>query len=400
MILAYSHNVGFSHIKTWTAAAALPWAATHESGIVAQLSTNQRTAAMAKTPSIPSDASQPNEVFIYTAPDGATKVQLRFVGDDVLMTQAQMAELFGTSADNVGLHLKNIYAEGELEQETTTEDFSVVRSEGGRSVQRRILHYNLDAIISVGYRVSSKQATKFRQWATRILKEFTVKGHVIDVERLKDPAASDYFAELLEKIRDIRSSEANVWKRLLDLASLCSDYGQFDAKARGLIFATFQNMMHWGVTNHTAQELVVDRVNADQPHCGVAHFKGDEPTVTEALVAKNLYGEHDLKELNLLTNRVLDFFEDQTNRRLVVKLADFPRKLADFLKFDQRAVLTHAGSVSVTAAKKHVQTEMGKYKAALRATKEAEGAAAIEAMRGAAKSIGTAKKPPRKPKAK
>lgn len=355
---------------------------------------------MATDPKKPAqtNSGEPNEVFLYTAPDGSTKVQLRFVGKTVLMTQAQMAELFGVSVPTINHHLTNIFEEEELSVDQTIRSLRIVRIEGRNEVAREVKHYNLDAIISVGYRVSSKQATKFRQWATGVLTEYAVKGHVVDVERLKDPEASDYFAELLEKIREIRASEANVWKRLLDLASLCSDYDKIDATARGQIFAMFQNMMHWGVTQHTAQELVVDRVRADQPYCGVVHFKGEEPTVAEALVAKNLYGEADLRELNLLTNRVLDFFEDQTNRRLVVKIADFPKKLADFLKFDQRAVLTHAGSVSVAAAKKHVQSEMGRYKAALRAEKEAAGERAIASLVTASKAIATDKKKPARKK--
>jgi hypothetical protein len=328
--------------------------------------------------------AEPNEVLIYTAPDATTRVQLRFVGGTVLMTQKQMGELFGVGVPAIAKHLAKIFDDGELIRDEVISELEITAADGKRYPTA---HYNLDAIISVGYRVSSKQATKFRQWATRILTEFAVKGHVLDVERLKDPEASDYFAELLEKIKEIRSSEANVWKRLLELTSLCVDYDEHDEAQRGVIYAHVQNMMHWGVTRHTAAEIINDRVNADQDHCGVRHFKGQEPTVAEAQIAKNFYGELDLQELNLLTVRVLDFFQDQSNRRLVVRMADFPRKLGDFMKFDQRAVLHGKGSVSMVDAKRKASTEMRKYGAALRTEKENSGEVAIKALQATVKSV-------------
>jgi hypothetical protein len=171
-----------------------------------------------------SDSTKHNEIIIYTGPGGNVRVQMRFTGDDLWMSQQQMGQLFGVTRENVNIHLVNIYSEGELAREATCKESLQVRMEGARRVERPLLLYNLDAIISVGYRVSSKEATRFRIWATRIVKEYAVKGHVVDVERLKDPDASDYFQELLEKVRDIRASEMHVWKRILELASLCNDY--------------------------------------------------------------------------------------------------------------------------------------------------------------------------------
>jgi hypothetical protein len=261
--------------------------------------------------SVPADSQESNEVILYTGPDGQTRVQMRFTGRDVWMTQQQMGDLFGVARETVNYHVGNVYNESELDREATCREFLQVRVEGTREVERKVLLYNLDAIISVGYRVSSKRATKFRQWATRVLTEFAVKGHVVDVERLKDPAASDYFKELLDKIRDIRSSERHVWKRVLELAALCNDFATAPRDQLEKFHATIQNTVHWGITQHTAAEIIHGRVDAKQPHCGLTHFKGREPTLEEAHIAKNYFGEPELRELNLLTTRVLDYFEDQ-----------------------------------------------------------------------------------------
>ncbi len=307
-----------------------------------------------------------------------------------------MGELFGVTRETINYHVGNVYGEGELDRETTCREILQVRVEGVRNVERKIFLHNLDAIISVGYRVSSKHATRFRQWATRILTEYAVKGHVVDVERLKDPEAADYFQELLEKIRDIRSSEKHVWKRVLELAALCNDYGAASKDQLEAFYATIQNTVHWGVTQHTAAEIIHDRVDAKQSHCGLTHFRGTEPTVDEAHIAKNYYGEPELHELNLLTVRVLDYFEDQTNRRLVVTLEQFLAKLREFMKFDQRPILPHKGSVSMARAKQKASVEMKEYKAMLRAEKEAAGEAALKELGEKAKAIGPAKKKSRR----
>lgn len=338
-----------------------------------------------------------SEVILYSNSDGAPRVQMRFTGRDVWMTQQQMADLFGVAEHTITYHLKTIYSDEELDETATARRIRVVRLEGSRSVSRDLDHYNLDAIISVGYRVSSKQATKFRQWATRVLTEFAVKGHVVDVERLQDPQASDYFHELLEKIRDIRASEQHVWKRVLELASLCNDYGSAACGQIEAFHATIQNTIHWSVTQHTAAEIIHGRVDAEKRHCGVTHFRGREPTIAEAHVAKNYYGEPELRELNLLTTRVLDYFEDQTNRRLVVTLDAFLVRLREFLAFDQRPLLAHKGSVSMDEAKHKASSEMKAYKAKLRAEKERAGEAALRDLSDKARSIeSSAKKPRRK----
>jgi hypothetical protein len=345
---------------------------------------------------VSNERKEPDQIIIYTGSDGQTRVQMRFTGRDVWMTQQQMAALFDVTQQDVSYHLVQIYKEGELDQTSTHKEILSVEVEGNRSVARERKHYNLDAIISVGYRVSSKRATKFRQWATHVLTEYAVKGHVVDVERLKDPAASDHFQELLEKIRDIRSSEQHVWKRVLELASLCNDHDTISREQLEQFYATIQNTVHWGVTQHTAAEIIHDRVDAKRAHCGLTHFKGKEPTVEEANVAKNYYGEPELQELNLLTTRVLDYFEDQTNRRLVVTLDQFLSKLREFIKFDQRPVLPGRGSVSMAEAKRKATKEVKDYKAKLRAEKEAEGEAALRALSGTAASIASVKKKTRK----
>lgn len=339
-----------------------------------------------------SQSEEPNEVIIYSGSDGQTRVQMRFTGRDVWMTQQQMASLFDVTQQDISYHVNQIYKEGELDQASTHKEILSVEFEGSRSVSRQRKHYNIDAIISVGYRVSSKRATKFRQWATRVLTEYAVKGHVVDVERLKDPASADYFQELLDKIRDIRSSEQHVWKRVLELAALCNDYETASKDLLEQFYATIQNTVHWGVTQHTAAEIIHDRVDAERPHCGVTHFKGKEPTIEEAHIAKNYYGEPELRELNLLTTRVLDYFEDQTNRRLVVTLDQFLSKLREFMSFDRRPVLPHKGSVSMTQAKQKASREMNEYKAKLRAEKEEAGEAAVRDLNAKVKSIAPSKR--------
>jgi hypothetical protein len=335
------------------------------------------------------DRPKPNEVIIYTGRDGDARVQLRFTGDDLWMTQLQMGKLFGVTRENVNIHLANIYSEGELEQGATCKESLHVQVEGRRQVERKTLLYNLDAIISVGYRVSSKEATRFRIWATGILREYAVKGHVVDVERLKDPEASDYFRELLEKIRDIRASEKHVWKRMLELASLCSDYTRVGAQS---FFQTIQNMLHWGVVHATAAEIIHARVDARQPHCGLTHFQGSEPTLKEAHIAKNYLGKAELEELSLLTNRLLDYFEDQSRRRLVVTLADFEDRLAEFMNFDRRPVLRHRRSIRMEDAKAKAGQELGIYKAQIRTEQEERGEAALRDLEKASRSIGSAAK--------
>jgi hypothetical protein len=333
-----------------------------------------------------------DDIVIYTSDDGKTRVEVRFTGADVLMTQAQMATLYGVTKQQISDHLLNIFSDQELSAHDTVRELLTVQVEGSTNVERNIKHYTLDAILSVGYRVRSKPATRFRQWATRVLIEFAVKGFVIDVERLKDADAPDYFQELLEKIRDIRASEKNVWKHILSLTTLCADY---DDAGQARFYETFQNDVHWAVVQMTAAELMDQRVDARQPYCGVRQFKGAEPTVAEALIGKNYYSEVELAELNLLTTRLLDYFEDQSKRKKVVTLADFDTKLKEFIKFDERPVLRHKGRVTMAAAKAKASKEMKAYKARLRALKEAKGADAINALAASAKAI-TPKRAPRR----
>ena len=245
------------------------------------------------------------QVLIYQSESGQTRLEVRLVEETVWLTQAQMAELFQTSADNISLHLKNIFEDKELEEVATTEDFSVVRLEGGRQVRRNLKHYNLDAIISVGYRVKSQTATRFRQWATRQLKEYIVKGFVMDDERLKNPdQAFDYFDELLRRIQDIRTSEKRFYRKITDIYATSVDYDPtLDISIN--FFKTVQNKMHWAITGHTAAELIRERADSDKPNMGLSSWRGDKVRKRDVVVAKNYLNEEELLALNNLVEQYL-----------------------------------------------------------------------------------------------
>lgn len=326
------------------------------------------------------DKQQPpapvGELLLYETDDGRSRVECRFVNETLWLTQALMAELFDTTPENVLIHLKNIYQEEELDQNLTSKDFLVVRQEGKRQVQRSLKHYNLDAILAVGYRVRSSRGTQFRRWATERLSEYLVKGFTMDDERLKNPpvannAVPDYFDELLERIRDIRASERRVYLRVQDIFALAADYRP-DLKSTTAFFQTIQNKLHFAVTGLTAPEIIHQRVNHEKPNAGLTHFKGKTPIKREVTTAKNYLEQDEILELNRIVVMWLDYAEDQASRRKQVFLKDWETKLNQFLEFNERDVLSGKGRISKKQADTKAHDEYEQFKVQQRSLIEAQ----------------------------
>ncbi len=306
--------------------------------------------------------SNNNPIQIYQAQDGTTKIDVRFEQETVWLSQAQMATLFDTTSENIIMHLKNIFVEGELDEISTTKNFLVVRQEGNRQVQRQIKHFNLDAIISVGYRVKSVPATKFRIWATERLKEYLIKGFTMDDDRLKNLGGGNYFKELLDRIREIRSSEKVMYRQVLDLYATAIDY---DAKSETSLkfFKIVQNKLHYAAHGNTASEVIYFRVDSDKPFAGLTNFKGSQPTQAEAMIAKNYLSEQELRVLNNIVSAYFDFAELNAIEERPMKMTDFVQELDRILTSANRKILTGAGSVSHGQAIEKAKTEYLKYKA-------------------------------------
>lgn len=320
-----------------------------------------------------------SEIVIYQSDDGRMRLETRLQNETLWMTQSQMAELFGCSVDNISLHLKNIFEENELIEIATSEDFSVVRLEGERQVSRNIKHYNLDAIISVGYRVKSVIATRFRIWATQQLKEYIIKGFVMDDVRLKNPpvagsAVPDYFAEMLERVRDIRASERRMYLRVREIFALAADYEPSLAETTKF-FSVIQNKLHFAATGMTAAELISSRADHAKPNMGLNTWQKDEVRKTDVLIAKNYLAETEVTELNRIVTMWLDFAEDQATRRKQVFMQDWADKLDDFLRFNDRAVLSNAGRVSKKQADAKASLEYDKFAETRRTVKEKQAEA-------------------------
>lgn len=317
------------------------------------------------------------EFILFQSAEGRTRVECRFESDTLWLTQSLMAELYQKNVRTINEHLQNIYKEGELEQHSTIRNFRIVREEGGRQVTRNLDHYNLQAILSVGYRVRSTQGTHFRQWATQTLQEYLVKGFVMDDERLKNPpvgtsAVPDYFDEMLERIRDIRASERRMYLRVKEIFTLASDYSS-NHKETTLFFKTIQNKLHFASTGLTAAELISQRVNADKPNVGLTTFKGDEVRKTDVTIAKNYLQEKEVKALNRIVTMWLDYAEDQALQRKQVFLKNWQEKLDQFLQFNDRDVLQGAGNVTKSEADNLAKAEYDKFAEQRRRLKEAEG---------------------------
>jgi len=291
------------------------------------------------------EAEPTGEIVLYQTEDGRTRLDCRFVADTLWLSQALMAELFQKDVRTINEHLRNIFEEGELDVGPSVRKFRIVRQEGSRQVAREIEHYNLSAIIAVGYRVRSPRGTQFRVWATERLREYLVKGFTMDDERLKRAGGGNYFDELLERIRDIRSSEKVFWRKVLEIYATSIDYDP-SAEASKRFFATVQNKMHWAVHGQTAAEVVVARADASKPNMGLTTWVGERPRKADAAIAKNYLDEEELAALNRIVMAYIEFAELRALDRKPMYMADWIQKLDDFLKLTERDILTHAGGIS------------------------------------------------------
>lgn len=293
------------------------------------------------------------DIVLYQTEDGQTRLQVRLEDGTVWLSQALMAELYQTTIQNVSLHLQNIYDDGELDRGATVKECLIVRQEGPRQVQRRIEHYNLDAILAVGFRVRSHRGVQFRRWATDRLREYLTKGFTMDDERLKEgrTLGADYFDELLERIRDIRASEKRFYKKITDIYALAVDYDP-QAPVSQEFFATVQNKLHWAIHGHTAAELIAQRADPAKSNMGLTSFKGAKVRKTDVAIAKNYLSPDELSALNRIVSMYLDYAEDQAKRQQIVHMAEWRAKLDAFLQFNGREVLMHAGTVSAEVAKR------------------------------------------------
>lgn len=307
------------------------------------------------------DQSQ-GEIVIYQAEDGLTKVECRFVDETVWLTQQQMAELFHTSRSNIVEHIGHIYEEGELDEVSTCRKFRQVRMEGNRQVTRELPFYNLDMIISLGYRVKSLIATQFRRWATERLKEYMIKGFTMDDERLKKLGGGNYWRELLERIRDIRSSEKVMYRQVLDLYATSVDYNPRSAESVAF-FKMVQNKLHYAAHGHTAAEVIYERADADKPLMGLTTFSGDFPTAKDIGIAKNYLTEEELRVLNQMVSGYFDFAEVQAIRHRPMYMSDYVEQLDNILRATGEEVLTHAGKISHAQAMEKAKAEYKRYQA-------------------------------------
>lgn len=306
------------------------------------------------------------EFLIFQAEDKGQGIEVIYKDESVWCTQKAMATLFDCSTDNVGLHLKNIFASGELMEEATTEKISVVRHEGNRDVTRSIQFYNLDAIISVGYRVNSIRATQFRQWATSVLRQYAIRGYVIDRKRMENGTflGEDYFEHLLAEIREIRLSERRFYQKLTDIYATSMDYNK-DAPTTRLFFQRIQNKMHYAVHQHTAAELIVERADADKEHMGLTTWENaphGKIVKTDVTIAKNYLKEVELEDMGHIVSAVLDFAESRAKRRIPMTMEDWAKRIDVYLNSDERPLLDSAGTVSAEQAKAYAETEFEKYR--------------------------------------
>ena len=328
----------------------------------------------------PGDTIPASDLILYQTEDGKTRIQCLFEDDSLWLSQAQMAELFQTTPQNITQHIKAIYEEAELAEDSTCKQFLQVRSEGKRQVKRQISHYSLPIILAVGFRVRSQRGTQFRQWANERLSEYLVKGFAIDDQRLKEPVTSglpDYFDELLERIRDIRASEQRLYLRVKDILALAADYQPSDAQTQTM-FKTVQNKLHYAVTGLTAPEIIAQRVNPELPNMGLTTWKGTRVLKDDVKIAKNYLKENEIKELNRIVGMFLDYAEDQAQRRKQVFLKDWPERLDAFLSFNDREVLPGLGKISRAAAEQRAFAAYEQFNERRRLA--AEGQGAIDSM--------------------
>jgi len=308
------------------------------------------------------DKPNPPQFLVYQTQDGKTRIDVRLAGQTIWLTQADIAELFQTTPQNITIHVKALYDEGELDEAATCKDYLQVRAEGNRQVERSLKHYALDMIIAVGYRVRSHRGTQFRRWATERLKELLVKGFVMDDERLKEGRSfgADYFDELLVRVRDIRASEKRFYQKVRDIYCLAIDY-EPKSQATQEFFQMVQNKLHWAVSGHTAAELIELRADSTKRNMGLTTWKGTKVRPADVTTGKNYLNDAEINQLNRLVTMYLDYAEDQAQRQQPLYMKDWREKLDGFLKFNDRIVLAHAGKVSMEDAKKKALDEYKKF---------------------------------------
>lgn len=301
------------------------------------------------------------QIILFQTQSGETKIEVRLSNETVWLTADQMAELFQRNKSTISRHIRNVFDSGELEQTRTVAFFATVQNEGDRKVERSLAYYNLDMIISVGYRVNSHRGVQFRQWATQVLKEYMVKGFVLNDELLKNAGKGNYFDELLARIRDIRSSEKVFYRKVLEIYALSIDYDPRTSITQQF-FKTVQNKMHFAAHGHTAAEVIYDRADAEKDFMGLTTWRGALPTRHEAEVAKNYLSEEEVDMLNRIVNLYLDFAELQAKSHVPMYMKDWIKKLDDFLSLSGKELLTHAGTVSAEVARLKANEEYDKFR--------------------------------------
>lgn len=301
-----------------------------------------------------------NKMIIYTSDDGQVKIEVKLEDENVWLTQNAMAELFDTTRNNITIHIKNIFEEGELEENRTSKDSLLVRNEGGRRVERNIKYYNLDVIISVGYRVKSIRGTQFRIWANKLIKEYLIKGYNLNSDRMKNNGGGVYFEELLEKIRDIRSSEKVFWRKILDIYATSIDYDAKNELTKEF-FKTVQNKIHYAIHGNTAAEVIFNRVDSNKENIGLTNFKSNMPTKAETEVAKNYLSEKELQILNRMVSAYLDVAEINALNMHPMTMKDWIKELDSFLTMTHNEILTNKGTVSHEEALRKAHEEYDKY---------------------------------------
>lgn len=340
------------------------------------------------------------EILLYQSENGQTRIDVKLKDETVWLTQMQMSELFQKDKRTISEHITNIYVEEELIQEATVRNFRTVQNEGNRQIARELKHYNLDVIISVGYRVKSHRGTQFRIWATHRIREYLIKGFTMDDERLKKAGGGNYFAELLARIRDIRSSEKVFWRKILDIYATSIDYSKTNDLSKHF-FKTIQNKMHWATHGQTAAELIASRADANKPNMGLTSWTGNKPSKNDSEIAKNYLTLEELDTLNRIVSMYLDFAELQALNSRPMYMKDWISKLDDFLRISERDILTHAGKISHEQAIDKAHKEYEKFQTlqvgelslveqhffeAIEATKELESLHAKNLLSSEAKS--------------
>ena len=301
------------------------------------------------------------QFLLYQTPDGVSKIEVKLQDDTVWLSLDQMAELFQRNKSTISRHIKNVLEEGELLADSTIANFATVQNEGKRHVERQITYYNLDMIISVGYRVHSYRGVQFRIWATKVLKDYIVKGFALNDDLLKRAGGGNYFDELLARIRDIRSSEKVFYRKILEIYALSIDYDP-RVEMTQKFFKTVQNKMHYSVHGHTAAEIIYERADAQKDFMGLTTWSGAMPTKPEAEIAKNYLTQDEIKSLNRIVSLYLDFAEMQAEEHRPMYMKDWINILDDFLRISRKDILTHAGKISAKLAKKKADTEYDKFK--------------------------------------